>query len=107
MDEELREAQRDCIAKFFEVRLAVSTTSVSQQRTWKVIREECRNYRKENIFNVEETGIQYKVMPQRTGRSCKEDRKTVRRTKDMHYVQGSPVCVHVHQRRRTALPRWR
>ena len=51
----------------------------------KAIREECRNYRKENIFNVDETGIQYKIMPQRAYLSCKEDRKTARGTKDMHY----------------------
>ena len=51
----------------------------------KAIREECRNDRKENIFNVDETGIQYKIVPQRTYLSCKEDRKTARGTKDMHY----------------------
>ena len=68
----------------------------------KAIREECRNCRKENIFNVDETGIQYKIMPQRTYLSCNKDRKTARGTRDMHYKDRLRSCAPMQ----TALPTW-
>ena len=49
------------------------------------IREECKNYQLENIYNVDETGIQWKIMPKRMYLSTDETRQTVRGTKDMNF----------------------
>lgn len=49
------------------------------------IRQKCEKYDTENIYNVDETGLQYKLMPKRTYLSMKENRKTARGTKDMHF----------------------
>ena len=48
------------------------------------IREECEHYLLENIYNVDETGIQWKIMPKRTYLSTYENRQTLRGTKDMN-----------------------
>ena len=47
------------------------------------IREACQEYKMENIFNVDETGIFYKLLPNRTYLSAGEKRKTARGTKGM------------------------
>ena len=49
------------------------------------IRDECEKYQLENIYNVDETGLQWKLMPRRSYLSIHEDRQTARGTKDMHY----------------------
>lgn len=72
-----------------------------------MIREECRNYRKESIFNTDETGIQYKVMPQRTGRSCKEDRDTARGTKGVHYKDRPSASMRTNADGNAKVVRWR
>ena len=45
------------------------------------IREERKNYLLENIYNVDETGIQWKIMPERTYLSIHKNRQTVRGTR--------------------------
>lgn len=49
------------------------------------IRALCATYPARNIFNVDETGFQYKVMPRRTYLSSSDDRKTVRGSKGMTF----------------------
>ena len=49
------------------------------------IREGCKKYEPSRIFNVDETGITWKLMPRRTYLSTKEDRKTARGTKHMKF----------------------
>lgn len=49
------------------------------------IRAFCEKYEVDNIYNVDETGIQWKLMPKRTYLSTSENRKTARGTKDMHF----------------------
>lgn len=47
------------------------------------IRQACAKYKVENIFNVDETGIYYRLLPKRTYLSRTENRKTARGTKGM------------------------
>ena len=47
------------------------------------VREACQEYELANIFNVDETGIFYKLLPNRTYLSQAENRKTARGTKGM------------------------
>ena len=47
------------------------------------IREVCKNYKLENIFNVDATGIFYKLLPKRTYLAKAENCKTARGTKDI------------------------
>ena len=47
------------------------------------VREACQEYELANIFNVDETGIFYKLPPNRTYLSQGENRKTARGTKGM------------------------
>ena len=47
------------------------------------VREACQEYELANIFNVDETGIFYKLLPNRTHLSQAENRKTARGTKGM------------------------
>lgn len=47
------------------------------------IRRACSKYKVENIFNVDETGIYYRLLPKRTYLSTTEKRKTARGTKGM------------------------
>lgn len=49
------------------------------------IREACKKYPPSRIFNVDETGILWKLMPRRTYLSSRENRKTVRGTKGMKF----------------------
>lgn len=49
------------------------------------IREACKEYPPSRIFNVDETGILWKLMPRRTYLSRRENRKTVRGTKGMKF----------------------
>ena len=47
------------------------------------VREKCKEYALENIFNVDETGIFYRWLPNRTSLSKEEKRKTVKGKKGM------------------------
>ncbi|CAB1111078.1 unnamed protein product [Ectocarpus sp. CCAP 1310/34] len=49
------------------------------------IRALCEKYPARFIFNVDETGLQWKLMPRRTYLSTSEDRKTARGSKSMHF----------------------
>ena len=49
------------------------------------IREACKKYPPSRIFNVDETGILWKLMPRRTYLSSRGNRKTVRGTKGMQF----------------------
>lgn len=49
------------------------------------IRDACKKYPPSMIFNVDETGILWKLMPKRTYLSTKENRKTARGTKGMKF----------------------
>lgn len=49
------------------------------------IRQMCEKYEVDLIYNVDETGLQWKLMPKRTYLSTSENRKTARGTKDMHF----------------------
>ncbi|CAB1103823.1 unnamed protein product [Ectocarpus sp. CCAP 1310/34] len=48
------------------------------------IRALCEKYPARFIFNVDETGLQWKLMPKRTYLSTSENRKTARGSKSMH-----------------------
>ena len=48
------------------------------------IRLTCLDYDMENIFNVDETGIFFRLLPKRTYLSIAENRKTARGTKAMN-----------------------
>ncbi|CAN0182990.1 unnamed protein product [Ectocarpus sp. 4 AP-2014] len=48
------------------------------------IREACKKFGMENIFNVDETGIFYRLMPNRTYLSTEESRKSARGTKGIY-----------------------
>jgi hypothetical protein len=43
----------------------------------------CADYEQDNIYNVDETGLYYKLLPRRSYISTKESKKTVRGTKGM------------------------
>ena len=49
------------------------------------IRDEREKCQLESIYDVDETGLQWKLMPKRTYLSTHEDQKTARGTKYMHY----------------------
>ena len=49
------------------------------------IRALCAKYPARFIFNVDEIGLQWKLMPSRTYLSTKEDRKTTRGSKSMYF----------------------
>ena len=46
--------------------------------------EACKKYPSARIFNVDETGMFWRLMPRRSYLSTSEDLKTVRGTKGMH-----------------------
>ena len=69
-------------------RLHIAAGSVNPEvvaKGMEEIRKECKNYQLENIYNVDETGIQWKIMPKRMYLSTDETRQTVRGTKDMNF----------------------
>lgn len=47
------------------------------------VRDACKSYEIGNIFNVDETGLFFKLLPKRTYLASSENRKTARGTKDM------------------------
>ena len=57
------------------------------------VRKACKDYPARNIFNVDETGIQYKLMPRRTYVCSFEDRKTLRGTKGMTFKDRVSAIV--------------
>lgn len=68
------------------VRLCGEAGSVDQnaiREGMEEVKSACGNYRLENIFNVDETGLFFKLLPRRTYIMASESRKTVRGTKDM------------------------
>eukprot|EP00904_Undaria_pinnatifida_P000920 jgi/Undpi1/10829/HiC_scaffold_3.g01358.m1 len=61
-------------------RLHIAAGSVNPEvvaKGMEEIRKECKNYQLENIYNVDETGIQWKIMPKRTYLSTDETRQTI------------------------------
>ena len=64
------------------------------------IREACKNYPPCWIFNVDETGIMWKLMPRRTYLSTKQGGSEDRKGYERHEVQGSHLRLHVRQRGR-------
>lgn len=64
------------------------------------VRAACRDYELENIFNVDETGLQYKILPKRTYLASLENRKTARGTKDMKAKERVSAYMYVHERNR-------
>ena len=58
------------------------------------IRALCAKYPARFIFNVDVTGLQWKLMPRRTYLSTKEDRKTARGSKSMYFrIDCLPSCA--------------
>lgn len=57
------------------------------------VRAACEKYPARNIFNVDETGIQWKLMPRRTYLTPGEDKKTVRGTKGMNFKDRVSAIV--------------
>ena len=57
------------------------------------IRALCAKFRARRIFNVDETGIQWKVMPRRTYLSNSENRKTARGSKGMTFKDRLSAIV--------------
>ena len=90
-------------AKNFVVRNGLASTrlhgeagSVNPELVAKVmkeIREECKNNLLEDIYNVDETSIQWKIVPKRTYLSTHENRQTVRGTKDMNFEDRVSVFM--------------
>ena len=63
----------------------------------------CKEYPPSRIFNVDETGIFWKLMPKRSYLSASENVKTVRGTKGMHFKDrvSAFMCATL-----TVLQRW-
>lgn len=59
------------------------TTTEAVEQGMEVIREECKKYETQNVFNVHETCLFYRLMPKRSYLSKGERRKTARGTEGM------------------------
>ena len=57
------------------------------------IRLACLDYDMENTFNVDETGIFFRLLPKRTHLSTAENRKTARGTKAIKAKDCQPTCA--------------